>query len=217
MKINEVFMQSLKIRDMLKRSTDFSQNPIDDDLLPVLPYRTSNKIKLIILGQDPTVKTKSSRENIEYTLNLDRNGALKIYINNICNNLEVAPENIYATNIFKYFYTDPPQGTQEVLEAHLPLNLELLKEELSAYPKAKIFTLGLPVLQLLAGPDAQVNEFWDYKKKTGESGKKFKVCKATDNKLERKLFPFPHQPSSGRKLYSKYFSEYCKFVAIQRR
>ncbi len=50
MKTNEIFLKSLNIRDHLKATQDFPINPIDTSLLPVLPYRISDKIKLVILG-----------------------------------------------------------------------------------------------------------------------------------------------------------------------
>ena len=213
MKISEIFLKSLSIRDELKKNDDFSENPIDDSLLPVLPFRITNNIKLIIIGQDPTVKNPESRKFIEYSLNLDKLGSLRIYIGKICDGLEIKFDNIYATNIFKYFYTDPPATTPLVLQSHLEKNLELLKKELSAYPKVPIITLGLPVLQLLVDKNAQVNYYWNHKGITHKSGGVFNYCEAIDNKLNRDLFPFPHQPSySGKEFYKNTFIDYLNFM-----
>lgn len=212
MKISEVFLKSFEIRDELKKNSDFPENPIDMFLLPVLPFRITNKIKLIILGQDPTVKLPKSRKTIEYTLNLDINGSLKNYIIQICKELGINFENIYASNIFKYFYTIPPERTMNVIISHLDKNLELLKEELSIYPKIPIITLGLPVLQLLTGDDAQVSYYWDYNKKTRKTNGNFKLCKAKDNKLGRDFFPLPHQPSLGKEFYRNNLSDYLRFI-----
>jgi len=212
MKTSEIFVTSLKIRDELKKNSDFPENPIDMSLLPVLPFRITNKLKLIILGQDPTVKLPESRKTIEYTLNLDKNGSLKIYLNQVCNELGINFENIYATNILKYFYSRPPERTMNVIKSHLDKNLELLKEELSIYPKIPIITLGLPVLQLLAGDDAQVSYYWDYDKKTRKTNGNFKCCKVKDNKLGRDFFPLPHQPSLAKKFYKNNLKEYLKFM-----
>jgi len=213
MKSSEIFLKSLQIRDELKKNNDFSDNPIDDSLLPVLPFRISNKIKLIIIGQDPTVKLPESRKSIEYTLNLDKNGSLKNYIFQICNALEIDFKHIYATNIFKYFYTIPPERILSVLENHFEKNLELLIEELSNYPKVPIITLGLPVLQLLVDTNAQVNYYWNHKGITRKSGGVFNYCEAKDNKLNRDFFPFPHQPSySGKVFYKNTFIDYLNFM-----
>ncbi len=212
MKVSEIFIQALNIRDKLKAYKDFPENPIDTSLLPIPPFRISNKIKLIILGQDPTVKKPESREKIEYTLNLDRAGALKHYIKKICNQLEIEFENIYATNIIKYFYSDPPARTLSVLKSHLPENLELLKQEIVIYQKCPILILGQPALQLLAGEKAQVNRFWDYDQKTKQTNCRFDYCHAKDNLLGRDFFPFPHQPSSNRYFYKNTLADYIKFM-----
>lgn len=212
MKTSEILSKSLEARNSLKSKNDFKENPIDLNLLPVLPFRITNKIKLIILGQDPTVKNERSRQSIEYTLNLDKAGSLKAYINQICSSLSISFENIYATNIFKYFYTHPPERTMHVLYSHLPLNLELLKEELAAYPNIPIIALGLPVLQLLAGEKAQVRDFWSYNIKTRKCDRKFTFCPAKDNSLGRDIYPFPHQPSIRKEFYGSNLVNYIKYL-----
>ena len=212
MKTSGIFIKSLEIRDSLKSQNDFKENPIENTLLPVLPFRVSNKIKLIIIGQDPTVKNELSRKTIEYTLNLDINGSLKNYIKQICAGLGIEFENIYATNVFKYFYTYPPERTMHVLHSHLEPNLQLLRDEISAYPKAKIITLGLPVLQLMAGEQAQVSQYWGYDKKTGKSLYGFSACLPDANKLGRKFYPFPHQPKIVKGFYKNHLSKYINFV-----
>lgn len=214
MNASMIFIRSFEIRNSLKSNNDFQENPIDSNLLPVLPFRITNKIKLIILGQDPTVKNEKSRQSIEYTLNLDKAGSLKAYITQICSSLGISFENIYATNIFKYFYTYPPERTMHVLHSHLPANLELLSEELAAYPKIPIIALGLPVLQLLAGEKAQVRDFWDYNTKTRGCGGNFRHCHANENKLGRDIYPFPHQPSIRKEFYKKNLSNYLKYLKI---
>lgn len=212
MKTSQILLKSTEIRNSLKLNNDFYENPIDMNLTPVLPFRITNKIRLIVLGQDPTVKNEKSRESIEYTLNLDKAGSLKAYINQICSSLSISFENIYATNIFKYFYTHPPERTMHVLYSHLPLNLELLKEELAAYPNIPIIALGLPVLQLLAGEKAQVRDYWSYNPKTRKCDGKFTFCSSKDNKLGRDIYPFPHQPSIRKEFYRDNLKEYINYV-----
>jgi len=216
MKPSEVFLRSLDIRNNLIKEIDIKGDMIDDRLLPVLPYRISNKVSLIFIGQDPTVKNSNSRHSIEYALNLDKNGSLKTYIMKICVGLDISFENIYATNIFKYFYTKPPAQTIHVLKAHLEPSLELLKEELAVYLNAVIITLGEPVLQLLAGDDVYVRNFWGYQKKNKTDGV-FKRCEAKDNKLGRSFYPFPHQPSLGKEFYANTLDDYIKFVKNDRK
>lgn len=205
-------METLAIRDVLTSNSDFKENPIDNLLFPVLPFRISNDINLIILGQDPTVKNEKSRRSIEYTLNLDKSGSLKSYISEIAETLRLKFDNVYATNFFKYFYSDPPERTMHVLYAHLEPNLRLLMEELSAYPKVPIITLGLPVLRLLTHEKAEVHRYWGYDKKSRRSTGVFDCCKEGDNKLERNVFPFPHQPSLRKPFYKETLMNYLKYV-----
>jgi uracil-DNA glycosylase len=212
MKPSEVFLKSLEIRDNLKNKSDFSENPIDQGLLPVLPYKITDKIKLVIIGQDPTVKNPRSRQKIDYTLNLDKNGALKVYIKRICELLEIDFENIYATNLIKYFYTIPPQRTKHVLKSHLPKNLELLKEELVAFPNIPIVSLGLPILQLLTDETSQVKHYWDYDNKTKQTNGDFRVCEKKENILGRSFFPLPHQPSISKVFYDTNLKSYLEFM-----
>lgn len=214
MKPSEVLIRSLEIRDSLKEKADFEENKIEDLLLSVIPYRITNNISLIILGQDPTVKNKKSRASIDYVLNLDKLGSLRNYVTEICSGLGVAFENIYATNIFKYFYSNPPASTMHVLKAHLEENLQLLKQELSEFSRAKIITLGEPVLQLLAGDNSMVKNFWGFEK-GNKTNCNFKRCEAKENKLGRPFYPFPHQPSSIREFYVNTIGDYVKFVKDQ--
>ncbi len=44
---------------------------------------------MIILGQDPTIKNKELRKNINTVLNLDKDGALKRYVKNICEKMNI--------------------------------------------------------------------------------------------------------------------------------
>jgi uracil-DNA glycosylase len=215
MKTSDVVANSLKIRNELKNKKDFQDNSIDTALSPIPPFCISDNIKLIIIGQDPTVKNEISREKIKCTLNLDKNGKLKDYISHICKQLGIGLENIYATNIFKYFYSRPPARTSHILNEHLAPNLGLLLYELSGFPYQSVITLGLPVFKLLAGNNAQVRDYWGYDKKTGKKIKEFGYCKASNNKLCRDIFPFPHQPSLNRiKYYSSNLECYINYMKL---
>lgn len=172
--------EALKIRGILKASTDSEGNPVDMNLDPIYPFKGSDDIKLIIIGQYPTIKNEKQRGKIKTTLNLDKGGSLKTYITRICDSLGIKLENVYATNIFKYFYSDPPAKRIEVLRKHLDINLKLLMKELESYPNIPVITLGEPVLQLLSNkPDDKVRSYWGYEK--GESTLPLMIC--TENKL----------------------------------
>lgn len=206
-------MESLAIRDKLKINNDWEENSIDDSLYPVTPFNGSDEIKLIILGQDPTVKNEKSRKNIKCTLNLDKKGTLRNYVSNICTGLGITIENIYATNVIKYFYKEPPAKTKHVLNDHLSPNLNLLLKELNQYDGVPVITLGEPVLQLLTDSKKKVKYYWNYNKKTKMTDGYFNYCKAKDeNKLGRDFFPFPHQPSLRKEFYKNTLDEYVGFV-----
>lgn len=203
MNINDIIDEVVKIRLELP---DVSTNPIDFDLLPIKPYIGDEEIKLIIIGQDPTIRNKQRRKYINTTLNLDKNGALKSYVENICRELEISLRNVYATNVFKYFYSIPPADTPDVLIKHKMQNIELLRKELECYKYSPIITLGEPVLRLLTNEGEKVRNYWNFQ----ERG--YKHIPSENNILGRRIFPFPHQPSMRKYLYSSNFKGYVKYM-----
>jgi len=211
----EITQEAKKIRQALKESQDFDGNPIDLILPVVLPFRGNGEIKLIILGQDPTIKNVTSRKKITCTLNLDKNNALKTYVNRICSELDITIDNVYATNLFKYFYTERPAKTIDVLINHLQPNLDLLQRELSEFKNIPVITLGEPVLQLITNEYEKVREFWDYNQKTKTTDGRFTNSHAKDNQLNRDFFPFPHQPSIRKEFYKNTLTSYLQFVKTE--
>ena len=66
--------KKLLLRDsILQNDIDFS----NDFILPFSIADKISKIKLIFIGQDPTVRRKESRGKINVTLNLDKENSLK--------------------------------------------------------------------------------------------------------------------------------------------
>ncbi|MBE6342547.1 MAG: hypothetical protein E7065_04050 [Lentimicrobiaceae bacterium] len=203
MNINDIIDEVVKIRLELP---DDPANPIDFDLSPVKPYIGDEEIKLIIIGQDPTIRNKQRRKYINTTLNLDKNGALKTYVENICRELDISVQNVYATNIFKYFYSIPPADTPNVLIKHKTQNIELLRKEIECYKDSPIITLGEPVLRLLTNEGEKVRNYWNFQ----ERG--YKYLSPDNNILRRYIFPFPHQPSMRKLLYNSNFKDYIKYM-----
>lgn len=78
------------------------------------------------------MRNPKSREKMTCTLNLYKSGSLRSFVERIFNGLSVTMDNLYATNLFKYFYTAPQTNTPGVLKQHLQKNLELLKEKLAS-------------------------------------------------------------------------------------
>jgi len=208
--IESVLKEATLIRSYLKLNLDSEINQIDMSLSPVPPYKGPGEIRLIIIGQDPTIKNQSQRSKISTTLNLNRSGSLTKYVTTICEKLGLTLENVYSTNIYKYFYTSPPAKTMDVLFDHLTLNLKLLRRELDVYQGLPVITLGEPVLQLLSNIyKDKVRYYWDYGNQT--SSRAFKKC--TDNEIDRPFYPFPHQPSLAKSFYSQTLNDFLNFVA----
>jgi hypothetical protein len=201
-----------KLRNRLVEENSALKNPIDLDLNVIPPYKGNGVIKLIVIGQDPTIRNIKSRNNISCTLNLNKNNSLKTYISSICERLGITLENVYATNLFKYFYTYPPADSPEVLQTHLDPNLELLIQELNEYKGLPVVTLGQPLLKLLCGKNALVKNYWGYDKKTRKTLGDFSYCNALENKLDRAFFPFPHQPSIRKEFYKNTLDLYTHFM-----
>lgn len=210
----DILSEALEIRDSLKMSSEFKENPIDTDLLPIPPFSISDDIKLIVIGQDPTIKNKDRRKYITSTLNLDKNGSIRNYIQKICDLMEIRLENVYGTNVFKYFYTVPPANTFNVLVAHIEPNLRLVKREIQSYPNAAVITLGEPILRLLTQQDfpKKMVYYWDYNRKTKRTDRDFKHSSSEMNHLSRDFFPFPHQPSIIKKFYSETLNQYVGYM-----
>ncbi|MBR4452731.1 MAG: hypothetical protein IKS33_00560 [Bacteroidales bacterium] len=202
-----------EIKKIFEQLTDEKDNSISKHSSFVPPFNKAGKdIRLVIIGQDPTIRNEEQRKHISVTLNLDKSGSLKKYVEEICSGLNISLSNVYATNVFKYFYTKPPAQTFEVLEKHLSPNLILLEKELSNYPNCPIIILGEPVLKLLVNKKSKVRDYWGYDEKTHKSTKIFKCVLPEENKLNRIIFPFCHQPSLRKDFYKENLNQYIKFV-----
>ncbi|MBD3338653.1 MAG: hypothetical protein GF353_06080 [Candidatus Lokiarchaeota archaeon] len=181
--------------------------------------RGSGPIKLIILGQDPTVKNPNSRSTITHVLNLNKNGSLKNYIEYICNRLQLKfSENIYATNLLKNFFNDPPTTIHkiDIIKEFSKYWLPLLQKEINQYPNVPIISLGEPLLSALVldGHSKKVRDYWGYHKdwKRGLNNP-FRFILPEHNVLNRAIFPFPHQPSRGKLFYKERMERYLVFLA----
>lgn len=210
----KIIEKAREIRDVLKLDKDSPKNPIDLELPIIPPFIGRGEIKLIIIGQDPTIKNVKGRKLITSTLNLNKRNSLYSYINVICQGLGITTENVYATNLFKFFYTIPPANTIDVLENHLKSNLELLQKEISVYKNVTIITLGEPVLKLLIGPKAKVREYWGYESLKKDGFKRFRFSSAENNFLEYDFYPFHHQPSIMKEFYKNTLNEYIQFINL---
>jgi uracil-DNA glycosylase len=186
-------------------------------------YKGSGEIRLIILGQDPTVKNIHSRAAIRTVLNLDKGGSLRNYLSRVCNNLGLdLDRNVYATNYLKNFFIKPPTQIKEidVFQEFASIWLPLLHDELSMFPQVAVITLGQPLLSALVneGASPHVRDYWGYVPgwTSGEAGP-LQCLEPGENRLERVVFPFPHQPSIRKRFYKERFEDYTAFAGRRMR
>lgn len=184
-------------------------------------YQGIDIIKLIILGQDPTIKNIKNRASVTTVLNLNKpRGSLYNYLSRICIKLDIDLENVYATNYLKNFFINSPTRITEIniFEEFAPYWLPLLREELAQFSQVPIITLGQPLLSAIVyeGTSSLVRDYWGYTLnwKSGEKGT-YRCLESDKNILKHVVFPFPHQPSIGKRFYIERFRKYIAFMKRQ--
>jgi len=214
---NRIEARANRILEQLRQDERLGRY-VDRTLLVPRPYRGSGTIRLIVLGQDPTVKNPEARKAIRTVLNLDRNQSVRAYLAGVCNALGVQiTENVYATNFYKNFFICPPTQITEidVFQEFRDAWLALLKDELEAFAGIPVISLGEPLLAPLVSKNAstKVRDYWGYTPEWKEGKvKSFEYIRAADNRLNRIIFPFPHQPSLRKQFYKATMSDYVSFV-----
>jgi len=193
---------------------------IPTDRIPTVFMETDDvrDIRLIVIGQDPTVKNEVSRKTIETVLNLDKpRGSLYKYISQICEGLGLdLRRHVYATNYAKNFFIHPPTQIKEcnILEECSQYWLPLLQEELYLFPFRPIITLGEPLLKALSidPKKASVRRYWGYTPDWVGAETIFSFVSQEENKLDRRFYPFPHQPSLRKRFYSTKLQSYLGYM-----
>lgn len=190
-----------------------------DATLPIpKPFNGSGPIKLIVLGQDPTVKNPLGRKSIKTVLNLDKNRSVRAYLAGVCNDLEIQiTENVYATNLYKNFFVHPPTQITDVdiFQAFIHFWLPLLLQEIAQFVDVPVLSLGEPILSpLVQGKTSKkVRDYWGYIPRWKEGQiKPFNFIEAENNLLNRAIFPFPHQPSIRKEFYKTLMRDYTLFM-----
>ena len=191
---------------------------IDTSLTPPDPFRGKGKIRLIVLGQDPTVQNPKYREKVKVTLLLNQPGGLRTYLGKICKALEIdLDENIYATNLLKNFFTIPPDSMRkkdpEFFLKAADHWIPLLKEEIKEFKDVPILLLGEPVLNCLTKnmDKVLIRNYWGYEG-PAQYGRNFGYMKPTENVLSRVVFPYPHIPGLAHKFYRQQMNGYLSFM-----
>lgn len=175
-------------------------------------------IRLIILGQDPTVDDPAGRAKVKQVLKVKQRGPLHNYIQRICLDLQFdLCRNIYATNFVKNFFTRKPTQVKEVdLLAEASFYwLPLLRDELAQFPGIPVITLGEPLLShiVIGGASPLVHDYWGYlADHPGQSSKEWHFLRPDQNLLGRVVFPFPHLPSLQKDLYRDHLRDYLAYM-----
>jgi len=210
--------ETITVLEKISKNSEL-QKYVDSDLKPPAVYGGNANVRLIILGQDPTVKNPESRKKITTVLNLDKNGSLKNYIIRICEHLGLdINNNIYATNFFKNFFKEPPARNRMryIFSEFKMMWLPLLQRELSHYKDIPVISLGEPLLSTLVNnvhkSNIRVREYWDYNPKTKKTNGNFKYIKSDNSVINMPIFPFPHQPSLSKSFYSNSLGQYLEFL-----
>jgi len=213
---NELLIEVRKVINKLASSEISSY--IDTSLTPPDPFQGRGEIKLIVLGQDPTVHNPQHRKNLKVTLLLNQPGRLRTYIEDICKGLDLGlDENIYATNLLKNFFTVPPdtrsKKNPQFFRKAADYWIPLLREEIKEFENVPILPLGEPVLNCLTKSEQRIliRNFWGYEG-PAQYGKNFAYMKPTENILSRVVFPFTHLPGRSHKIYQQQFDSYLEFM-----
>ncbi len=201
-------------------SADPRLKPYVNAALPIpRTYRGEGETKLVILGQDPTVKNPASLAKIDVVLNLRRKGGLWNYLQRICLNLGLdLRQHVYATNYLKNFFVKPPTQIHDfkVFEEFSRHWVPILQEELAEFAGLPVIALGQPLLSMLRLEPAMplVRDYWGYTPqwKQGDKGQ-FDYLRPSENALGRVIFPFPHQPSIRKEFYKQRLGDYCDFAS----
>jgi uracil-DNA glycosylase len=178
------------------------------------PYLGSGEIRLVIIGQDPTVQQQQQRAGIKTVLNLDKRGGLNTYLAQLCQDLGLSLANVYATNACKNFFVQPPTAIKEVnvLAASAPVWLPILQAELARFPNALVISLGEPVLSMLVKPcfPREMKYYWGYHRRWREGkSNPMRPIAADESTVDRIIFPFVHQPTIR--------SQRAEFYRVKRR
>lgn len=201
-------------RDELARRNTL-QPHIDTSLPIPLPFVGGGEIRLVVLGQDPTIKNDARRARIRTVLNLDNPGALRRYIEEIAKALGLGLENVYATNVCKHFFRSPPtviakKYGQDVLQQGADLTLPIVRRELARFADATVVSLGEPVLGAIVrgGGSRFVRTYWGYEEPKGV----LSAIQIEHSEVERTVYPLPHQPALRLSFYKRHLGQFLQFV-----
>lgn len=223
-KERELFVRSIQKRaeeahGQLASSANIGKY-IDTSLPLPMPFVGSGEIRLVIVGQDPTIQNAAAREKIKTVLNLDKPNSLRRFIERLCSDLGLhLDKHIYATNAAKGFFTQPPTAIKkkdrfDVLAEGRAVWGPILRDELQWFPTSAVISLGEPLLAVLSNTGAPtMRSFWGYDEdwKNGTFAQPTKLA-ADRSIVGRDIFPIIHQPSMRKAFYRKRWDDYIRFI-----
>lgn len=191
------------------------------------PYLGGDSIRIVIIGQDPTVQQVARRQQISTVLMLNEpKRILYRYVRDLCARLGVGMDQVYATNACKCFFTDPPTTIKkrdkvDVLKLTAEVWLPVLRSEMAAFPDAVVISLGEPVLPVLvkAGASPLMRHYWGYRKDWQQRGfLSFFAVTPDISAVDRLIYPYIHQPSlrgRAKAFYSARMVDYITTIRAQ--
>lgn len=210
------------VRARLAHGPEVGRYVCTDVAMPT-PHLGRGEVRLVIVGQDPTVQEEAAIQRIGTVLNLDRRGPLLTFVEGYCERLGVSLDNVYATNACKSHFTLRPTEIRDaegvdVLALPAPYWLPILHRELALFPRATVISLGQPVLSMLVreGFSREVKDNRGYHRRWREGRTNpMRSVLAEESTVERQFFPFVHQPSFHSRrseFYPARLDDYAAFV-----
>lgn len=159
-------------------------------------HKTGNKLKILLIGQDPTIFDKPDRVNTVLMLNetKGRNGQLRKWLENELFGTENFNKiEIYATNLVKCQFDQPPtassEGAMKFLKPRFDLCKEYLKNEIMNFRPDIVLTLGESAHILFSKEFQAISDNIKGRMKDDFTGK---FIKAKINNLEFNYSPCLH-------------------------
>lgn len=218
------FVDDLMVRcaDVLSklREDEILGSHVDASLAVPRPFQGRSEIRLIVVGQDPTVEEAETRNRITTVLMLDEERSnLRRFIQTICNRLGLSlDEHVYATNVCKNFFMQRPEAVTDpdLIGLSWKMWQGVLQDEVNQFPKAAIVTLGKPVLKVLLkhGHPHDLKHYWGHVDGWKQRGRdSFRAVEKEQSTIDRKFFPLPHVTNcTTTEFYRGNLDDYLAFI-----
>lgn len=198
-------------QEVLERLREIDRLTVSDSLTwPNAYCQNSSNIKAIVLGCDPSNR---HNRNLKYAFGIETESLLlKQFFAGIQKNMAViglSLENVYVQNLCQNYFekeTSKNPGWEEAAKVWIPY----LKTELDQLPLSKevpVFLTAAPLYQVLT-----VDGIKNYKPRELYTRPELLPIKASDNYLDRPLFPLYRGGRGMYELDQPVWSEYVKHI-----